>query len=135
MKGNELTGVIVDAAMKVHSQLGPGLLESAYEACLAYELQKCGCRVERQKTLPVFYDGMQIECGYRIDLLVNDDVVVELKAVENVQPVHHAQLLSYLRLSGKELGLLLNFNVLHLRDGITRKINSPAHCPSSTKPL
>ena len=125
MKTDELTGLIISAAMKVHSRLGPGLLELAYEACLTYELQQRGCKIERQKTLPVVYDGVLIDCGYRIDLLVNDEIVVELKAVETVMPIHHAQLLSYLRLSGKQIGLLINFNVLHLRDGITRKINSP----------
>jgi GxxExxY protein len=121
---NELTGVIIEAAMKVHTRLGPGILESAYEACLAYELTKRGLKVERQKELPVVYEGVRIDCGYRIDLLVEDQIIVELKAVEELLPIHHAQLLSYLRLSGKELGLLINFHELHLKDGIVRKINS-----------
>ncbi len=110
-QGNEITGAVVDSAMRVHTELGPGVLESAYEACLAHELRKRGHKVERQKERPVIYDGVRIECGYRIDLLVDESVVVELKAVENVLPVHHAQILSYLRLSEDELGLLINFHV------------------------
>jgi len=120
---NQLTGQIVDSAMRVHSQLGPGLLESAYEACLAYELQRRGFRVLRQLALPVEYEGLRIDAGYRIDLLVEDVVVVELKAVEALHPIHRAQLLSYLRLSRKRVGLLLNFNVRRLRDGIERFVN------------
>lgn len=120
----DLTGKIIQAAMKVHTKLGPGILESAYEACLAHELRKHGFAVERQKELPVIYDGMTIECGYRVDLLVEDAVIVELKAVERILPIHHVQLLSYLRLADKNLGLLINFHELHLRDGIVRKINS-----------
>ncbi|NTV50980.1 MAG: GxxExxY protein [Geobacteraceae bacterium] len=115
---------IVDAAMKVHSALGPGLLESAYEACLKHELSKQGLSVASQVVLPVQYDGVAIDAGYRIDLLVNDAVVVELKAVEKVVPIHEAQLLTYLKLSGKKLGLLLNFNVLHMKDGIKRIANN-----------
>ncbi|HYX68015.1 MAG TPA: GxxExxY protein [Terriglobales bacterium] len=121
---NHLTGEVVDAAMKVHTALGPGLLESAYEACLAHELRKRGLRVETQVPLPVTYEGMQIELGYRIDLLVEGQVIVELKAVETVLPVHKAQLLSYLRLSGRRLGLLINFHVERLKDGITRIVNN-----------
>ena len=109
--------------MKVHSTLGPGLLEAAYEACLVHELRKRGRRVLNQLPLPVLYDGVSIELGYRIDLLVDDTLVVELKAITKLQPVHEAQLLSYLRLSGHQLGLLINFHVPHLRDGIKRKIN------------
>ncbi len=123
MKENKLTEAIISAAMRVHTELGPGVLESAYEACLAYELNQLGYRVERQKELPIRYHGLCIDAGYRIDLLINDEVIVELKAVENIQPIHHAQLLSYLRLAGKRIGLLLNFHAVHLRDGITRKIN------------
>jgi len=133
MDKNEITGAIIDASMKVHSQLGPGLLESAYEACLEHELKKRGFRVERQKELPIIYDGVQIDCGYRIDLLVEDEIIVELKAAETILPIHHAQILSYLRLSGKELGLLLNFHELHLKDGITRKINKPRITPRDTQ--
>jgi len=121
---NETSGEIVGAAMKVHSVLGPGLLESAYEACLKHELSKRGLRVECQVMLPVQYDGVAIDAGYRIDLLVEDAVVIELKAVEKVVPIHEAQLLTYLKLSGKKLGLLLNFNVLHMKDGIKRLANN-----------
>ncbi len=108
--------------MKVHTVLGPGLLESAYEACLTYELKKRGLRVERQKELPIIYDSVNIDCGYRIDLVVEDSVIVELKTVEQFLPIHHAQLLSYLRLVKKEVGLLINFHVVHLKNGISRKI-------------
>ena len=120
---NRITGQIVDSAMRVHSHLGPGLLESAYEACLAYELQKRGLGIHRQLALPVEYDGLRVDAGYRIDLLVEDAVIVELKAVDAINPVHRAPLLSYLRLSQKRVGMLLNFNVRHLRDGIERFVN------------
>lgn len=123
MELNRISGVIVDAAMKVHSHLGPGLLESVYEACLLYELGKRGFVVENQLALPVEYAGMRLDVGYRIDLLIERSVIVELKAVEKIQPIHKAQLLSYLRLSDKKLGLLINFNVVHLRDGIKRVVN------------
>ena len=109
--------------MKVHSRLGPGLLESAYEACLAHELRKEGLQVARQVELPVVYDGERIDVGYRIDLLVEDLIVVELKCVECINPVHQAQLLSYIRLSGKHVGLLINFHVAHLRNGIKRMVD------------
>lgn len=125
MNINEISGVIVDAAMKVHSVLGPGLLESTYEACLKHELlKKRGLNVASQVMLPVQYDGVAIDAGYRIDLLVEDAVVIELKAVEKIIPIHEAQLLTYLKLSGKKLGLLLNFNVLHMKDGINRIVNN-----------
>jgi GxxExxY protein len=120
---NEVTGLIVDAAMKVHSALGPGLLESVYQKCLIHELSKHGLRVESQVWLPVFYDGREIEGGYRIDLLVENDIVVELKVVEQLHEIHKAQLLSYLKLANKQVGLLINFNVVHLRDGIRRLVN------------
>jgi len=123
MVNNQISGEIVDSAMKVHSALGPGLLESAYEACLAYELRKRGVIVEQQVALPVLYDGVTLDLGYRIDLLVEDEVIVELKSVAKVLAIYEAQLLSYLRLSGRRLGLLLNFNVLHMRDGIKRMVN------------
>lgn len=112
--------------MAVHSALGPGLLESTYEACLAYELDRSGLQVERQKLLPILYQGTQLDEGCRIDLLVERTVLLELKAVEQVRDVHVAQLLSYLRLSGCPVGLLLNFHVLHLRDGISRVVNDRA---------
>lgn len=120
---NNITGQIVDAAMKVHTALGPGLLESAYEACLAHELKKRGFSIERQKEMPVEYDGILIDIGYRLDLLVNDKVVVELKAVSEVAPIHEAQILSYLKLEKKPIGLLINFNVQRLKDGIKRFAN------------
>jgi GxxExxY protein len=123
MNINEISGEIVDAGMKVHSFLGPGLLESAYEACLVHELRRRGLRVATQVGLPIVYEGLELELGYRLDLLVEDTVVIEIKSVEEVRPVHKAQLLSYLRLSGKKLGLLLNFNSLHLKDGIFRIAN------------
>ena len=124
MDVNEVSGIVVDAAMKVHTALGPGLLESAYEACLLHELRKRGRKVLSQVVLPVVYDGVKIDVGYRIDLLVEDVVIVELKAVEKLLPIHDAQLLSYLKLGGYRLGLLINFNVLHLKDGIKRKVNN-----------
>ena len=119
----QLTGDIIDAAMKVHSALGPGLLEGAYEACLVYELRQRGRRVVTQVALPVFYDGIRIDVGYRIDLLVDDAIVVELKSVTKLLPIHDAQLLTYLKLSGHRIGLLLNFNVPHLKSGIRRLAN------------
>lgn len=121
---NEISGIIVDAAMKVHSALGPGLLESAYEMCLIRELRKRGLKVESQVPVAVRYDGETLDVGYRVDLLVNRIVLVELKSVETMLPIHKAQLLSYLRLSGKEVGLLIKFNVEHLKNGIKRVINS-----------
>ncbi|MGH7794583.1 MAG: GxxExxY protein [Candidatus Binatia bacterium] len=123
MDVNEVSGSVVDAAMKVHTALGPGLLESAYEACLLHELRKRGRKVLSQVALPVVYDGVKIDVGYRIDLLVEDVVIVELKAIEKLSPIHDAQLLSYLKLGGYKLGLLINFNVLHLKDGIKRLVN------------
>jgi GxxExxY protein len=114
---------VVDAAFKVHSNLGPGLLESAYEACLAHELTKRGYSVERQKAQPVIYEGLEIEVGYRLDLLVEDLIIIELKAVEQLAPIHQAQLLTYLKLSSKQLGFLVNFNVPLIKDGIRRIAN------------
>lgn len=119
---DDISGEIIGAAMKVHSALGPGLMESAYEACLVHELKKRDVQVMSQVALPVNYDGVTIELGYRLDLLVENKVIVELKAVDKVSPVHQAQLLSYMKLSGKKLGLLINFNVMHLRDGIKRVV-------------
>ena len=122
-KLNAISGQIVDAAMRVHTVLGPGLLEGAYEACFAHELRKRGLRVETQFPLPVSYDGVRVDLGYRLDLLVEGEVVVEIKAIETVLPVHKAQLLSYLKLGGKRLGLLINFHVLRMKDGVTRLVN------------
>lgn len=123
MGSDELTATIIGAAMKVHSILGPGVLESAYEACLVYELRKQGLKAEAQLELPIEYDGLKIDAGYRIDVLVEGSVVLELKAVQTLLPIHEAQLLSYLRLSHKQVGLLINFHVEHLRDGIKRMVN------------
>jgi GxxExxY protein len=116
------TGQVVDAAMRVHSALGPGLLESAYEGCLAHELRMRGYGVRTQVPLPVTYRGTQIDVGYRIDLLVDDVVLVELKAQAKLLPVHEAQLLSYMKLSGRTAGLLINFHVPRLKDGIKRMV-------------
>lgn len=110
--------------MKVHTVLGPGLLESAYEACLAHELKKAGLEVKLQVALPILYDGVKLDAGYRLDMVINDLVIVEIKAVEAFAPIHTAQLLSYLKLSHKKLGLLLNFHVVHLREGIKRVVNN-----------
>ena len=114
---------IVDAAIKVHTVLGPALLESAYKVCLAHELRKRGLRVRTEVPLPIVYDGVTLEAGYRIDMIVEESVVVELKAVSVVLPVHDAQLLSHLKLSGHKLGLRINFHVVHLKDGIRRMVN------------
>ena len=124
MELNEISAQVVDAAMKVHTALGPGLLENAYEICLKYELEKRDLRVQQQVALPVMYDGVRIDLGYRLDLLVEDQVIVELKTVDRMIPVHEAQLLSYLKLSNRRLGLLINFNVVHLRTGIKRMVNN-----------
>jgi GxxExxY protein len=120
---NSLTEGIIGAAIKVHRQLGPGLLESAYEACLCFELRRQGFSVERQKPQPVPYDGLLIDCGYRLDLLVEDEVVVELKAVARVTRLDESQLLTYLKLSKRVVGLLINFNVVTLVDGVKRLVN------------
>jgi len=117
---NEISGAIVDAAMKVHSALGPGLLESAYAVCLRHELIKRGLSVRSEVPVPVVYDGIKLEAGYKLDLVVEDTVVVELKAIEALAPIHQAQIISYLKLSGKPIGLLINFHSLHLKDGIKR---------------
>jgi GxxExxY protein len=119
---NELTGKIIGAAIEVHRHLGPGLLESAYETCLAYELEKLGLSFERQHALPLVYKEIRLDQWYRVDLLVVRRVIVELKVVDQIAPVHEAQVLSYLRFSGCEIGLLLNFNVKLLKDGIRRFI-------------
>jgi GxxExxY protein len=118
-----ITRRIIGAAIEVHRRLGPGLLESAYEACLAYELQQLGMKVERQKPLPVLYKEVKLDCGYRMDLVVEDEIVVEIKAVEKLVPIHEAQLLSYLRLTNKKVGLLINFHVRLLKNGVKRIVN------------
>jgi len=124
MQLNDISGKIIEFSIKVHKELGPGMLESAYEACLLYELRQAGLKAESQLKLPIIYQGVKIEAGYRIDLLVEDSVIVELKTVERILPIHEAQLLSYLRLSKLKLGLLINFNVKLLRDGIRRIVNN-----------
>ena len=123
MEINKVSGSIIDAAMKVHTALGPGLLESAYEAYLKYELASKNIHVLNQVILPIKYYGIEIEAGYRLDLLVEDKVIVELKAVDKIHPIHEAQLLSYLKLANKKVGLLINFNVSRLKYGIKRIIN------------
>ena len=121
---NNITRRIIGAAITVHHELGPGMLESAYEACLAYEFLDCGLAFERQKALPLVYRGRTLDCGYRVDLIVENAVIVEVKAIERVEPVHRAQVLSYLRLSRCKLGLLINFNVKWLSEqGVKRIVN------------
>lgn len=122
MQINQITEAIIGAAIEVHKELGPGLLESAYEECLCHELGLRKVRFEQQRELPVRYKGMHLDCGYRLDLVVEKLVVVEIKAVEELAPIHDAQLLTYLRLGGWHAGLLLNFNVPVLKDGIRRKV-------------
>lgn len=119
---NIISGKVVEAAFAVHSALGPGLLEGVYEICLFHELQKRGLKVEKQVSLPVVYDGLSLEEGLRLDMLVEDNLVLELKAVEEILPVHLAQLMTYLKLSGRRLGLLINFNVARIKDGIKRLV-------------
>src|SRR5216684_1762144 len=116
----EISHAVITAAMRVHSELGPGLLESAYTACLQHELKKAGLKSDAQVGLPVVYDGVKLDLGYRIDLLVEDLVIVELKSVDAIAPVHQAQIISYLKLSGLSLGLIIKFNVVHLNDGSKR---------------
>ena len=121
---NEITRLIIAGAIEVHHELGPGLLEHAYEACLAFELLTRGLRIERQKPLPIAYKGKRLDCGYRIDLLVEELVVVEVKSIERLERVHSAQVLSYLRFARCQVGLLLNFNVKWLvQDGVKRVVN------------
>jgi GxxExxY protein len=120
---NEIAKQIVDAAYRIHTALGPGLLESAYEAVLAHELENRGLRTARQQMVPIVYQGTRIETGFRADLIVEDKVIVEIKSVDAVAPVHKKQLLTHLRLADKRLGLLLNFNVALIKDGITRIAN------------
>ncbi len=131
----ELTERIIGAAIKVHRALGPGLLESAYEVCLADEMEREGLAFERQVALPVEYEGRRLDCGYRLDFLVADAVIVELKCVDKVIAIHEAQLLTYLRLARKNVGLILNFNVEMLRQGITRKaMTTNSHLCASSAP-
>lgn len=121
---DKITEAIIGAAIQVHRALGPGLLESAYESCLAFDLAAIGYKVEREKPLPLIYKSMVMDCAYRLDLLINEKVIVEVKSVDKILPIHQAQVLSYLKLSGCKVGLLINFNVKLLKDGIHRIINS-----------
>lgn len=120
---NELTGKIIGAAIEVHKNLGPGLLVSTYEECLCYEFKLRKIAYKRQKALPVVYKGIKLDCGYRIDVIAENVIILELKACENIEPIHKAQLLTYLKLTGLKLGLLINFNVPVLKDGIVRIVN------------
>jgi GxxExxY protein len=124
MRDQELTELIIGCAIKVHKYLGPGLLESAYEECLNYEMTKNGLHVRRQIPIPIVYEKVRLDCGYRLDLLVNDKVILEIKSVEELSKIHLAQVLSYLKLSNHSLGLLINFNVVKLIDGVRRVVNN-----------
>ena len=124
METNDVTRQIIDAAIKVHTALGPGLLESAYEVCLTHELRQRGMKVQTQVVLPIQYNGLNLDAGYRIDLLVEDIVIVEFKAVEEMLPLYDAQILSYLRLRQLQVGLLINFNVVKLKEGLRRIVNN-----------
>jgi len=115
LEQEHLTEAIIGAAIDVHRELGPGLLESAYEECLCHELHLRGLRFQRQVDLPVIYKGLKLDCGYKLDVVVDEQVIIELKSIEKILPIHHAQLLTYLRLSGKRIGLLMNFNVAVLK--------------------
>lgn len=121
---NEITEKVIGAAIKVHRALGPGLLESAYQACLYYELVKLGLKVEKEKPLPLIYEEIKLDCGYRIDLLVEGRIIIELKSVESLTDIHLAQIISYLKLADCQLGLLINFNVTQLTKGIKRVVNN-----------
>lgn len=120
MSENEISNIVIGCALKVHSALGPGLLESAYEECLYFELLKTNLKVEKQKAMPLMYEGVKLDCGYRIDLMVENKVVIELKSVETLSRLHASQVVTYLKLSNCKLGMLLNFNVEHMKDGIKR---------------
>lgn len=125
MNENEIATIILDAAFKIHTKLGPGLLESVYEVILAHELRKAGLQVERQVAIPIIYDGLKFDEGFRADLLVADKVIVELKSLEALKPVHAKQVLTQIRLAEKKLGLLINFGEVSLKNGIKRLINGP----------
>ena len=123
MTENEIAREVVDSAYRIHTTFGPGLLESVYDTVLAYELGRRGLRTVRQQAIPVIYDGIRIDAGFRADLIVEDKVIVEIKSVESLAPVHRKQLLTYLRLADKRLGLLINFHVVLIKDGISRIVN------------
>ena len=132
---NKITETIIGAAIDVHRALGPGLLESAYEACMVYDLIQVGMKVEQQKPLPVVYRGVKLECGYRLDLMIENEVVVEIKSIDKLLPIHKAQLMSYLKLADCKVGLLINFNVELLKDGIQRVVNNFPDSPHPPRPL
>ena len=123
MTENEISKVVFDCSLKVHKALGPGLLESAYEECLFYELKKTGLKIEKQKPLPLIYENVKLEAGYRVDIIIEDKFIIEIKAVEALNDVHLAQLLTYLKLADCKLGMLINFNVTLIKNGIKRVIN------------
>ena len=124
MEENDITEIVIGCAMKVHTVLGPGLLESAYEACLCHELSLTELSVQRQKPIPLLYEGITLDCGYRSDIMVNDRVIVEVKAVQALNELHLAQTLTYLKLTGCKVGLLINFNAVHLKNGLRRVVNN-----------
>jgi GxxExxY protein len=124
MENNELSKVVIGLAIKVHTKLGPGLLESAYKECLYYELFKNGFKVEKEKPMPLIYESIRMEIGYRMDLLVDDQLVIEVKSVDGIADVHWAQTLTYMKLGDFKLGLIINFNVFRLKDGIKRLVNN-----------
>lgn len=132
---NKITETIIGVAIGIHKALGPGLLESAYEACMVYDLIQSGLKVEQQKPLPVIYREVKLECGYRLDLMIENEVIVEIKSVEKLLPIHKAQLMSYLKLSDCKVGLLINFNVELLKDGIQRIVNNFPDSPRTQRPL
>ena len=131
---DELSRIVIGAAMRVHSKLGPGLLESAYEICLCHELARQGISFKRQLELPIEYDGVKLDCGYRIDLLIDESLLLELKAVEALERIHTAQVLTYLKLAGISFGLIINFNTVHLREGIKRVVNGHKEPSSPLRP-
>jgi GxxExxY protein len=123
MEENSITQKIIGCAIKVHKSLGPGLLESAYQACLYYEMVKSGLQVEKEKPLPLVYEEVKLDCGYRLDFIVEGKIIVEIKSVECLNDIHLAQVLTYLKLTGNQLGLIINFNVLKLTEGVKRVVN------------
>lgn len=124
MSENELSKIVFDCALKVHQTLGPGLLESAYEECLFFELKKTGLRIEKQKPLPLIYEEIKLEIGYRLDIIIENKLILEIKSVDALNEIHFAQLLTYLKLTDCKLGLLLNFNVILIKNGIKRVVNN-----------
>lgn len=124
LKENDITEAVIGCAIKVHKVLGPGLLESAYEECLYYELKKTGLFIEKQKPLPLIYEEVKLDCGYRMDMVIENKVVIEVKSLDALHDIHLAQILTYLKLSNTKVGLLINFNVLKLVDGVKRVVNN-----------